>query len=185
MTEAAKPLKVAILAMGGQGGGVLANWLIEAAERSGCLAQSTAVPGVAQRTGATLYYLEIVPGGKNAEPAPVLALMPVPGHVDVVVAGELAEAGRALQRGLITPQRTAAIVSTHRDYAIDEKSAPADGRVDSERLAAIVQRKCQAIRRLRHGGPGRGNGQRHQFSAARRHCRAPAHCPSAGRSARR
>ncbi|MDE0065170.1 MAG: indolepyruvate oxidoreductase subunit beta family protein [Gammaproteobacteria bacterium] len=138
MTEAAKPLKVAILAMGGQGGGVLANWLIEAAERSGCLAQSTAVPGVAQRTGATVYYLEIVPGGKNAEPAPVLALMPVPGHVDVVVAGELAEAGRALQRGLITPQRTAAIVSTHRDYAIDEKSAPADGRVDSERLAAIV-----------------------------------------------
>ena len=70
--------------------------------------------------------------------APVLALMPVPGHVDVVVAGELAEVGRALQRGLITPQRTAAIVSTHRDYAIDEKSAPADGRVDSERLAAIV-----------------------------------------------
>ena len=138
MTGAAKPLKVAILAMGGQGGGVLANWLVEAAERSGCLAQATAVPGVAQRTGATVYYLEIVPGGQEAEAAPVLALMPVPGHVDLVVAGELAEAGRALQRGLITPQRTAAIVSTHRDYAIGEKSAPADGRVDSERLATIV-----------------------------------------------
>ncbi|MCY4566562.1 MAG: 2-oxoacid:acceptor oxidoreductase family protein, partial [Gammaproteobacteria bacterium] len=124
MSEAAKPLKIAILAMGGQGGGVLANWLIEGAERSGCLAQSTAVPGVAQRTGATVYYLEIAPGGKSADANPILALMPVPGHVDVVVAGELAEAGRALQRGLITPQRTTAVVSTHRDYAIGEKSAP-------------------------------------------------------------
>ncbi len=139
----AKPLKVAILAMGGQGGGVLVNWLIEAAERSGCLVQSTAVPGVAQRTGATVYYLEIVPGARKTEPAPILALMPVPGDVDVVVAGELAEAGRALQRGLITPERTALIVSTHRDYAIGEKSAPGDGRVDAERLAAIVMENAR------------------------------------------
>ena len=139
MSDSAKPIKVAILAMGGQGGGVLANWLIEAAERSGCLAQSTAVPGVAQRTGATVYYLEVFPHRQSADGAPILALMPVPGHVDVVVAGELAEAGRALQRGLITPRRTAAIVSTHRDYAIGEKSAPGDGRVDSERLTEIVR----------------------------------------------
>ena len=143
MNEAAKPLKIAILAMGGQGGGVLANWLIEAAERSGCLAQSTAVPGVAQRTGATVYYLEVAPGAESAKANPVLALMPVPGHVDVVVAGELAEAGRALQRGLITPGRTAAIVSTHRDYAIGEKSAPGDGRVDSERLAEVVRESAR------------------------------------------
>ncbi len=143
MNEAAKPLKIAILAMGGQGGGVLANWLIECAERCGCLAQSTAVPGVAQRTGATVYYLEIAAGGENAEANPILALMPVPGHVDVVVAGELAEAGRALQRGLITPQRTTAVVSTHRDYAIGEKSAPSDGRVDSERLEEVVRESAR------------------------------------------
>ena len=143
MSEAAKPLKIAILAMGGQGGGVLANWLIEGAERCGCLAQSTAVPGVAQRTGATVYYLEIAAGGENAEANPILALMPVPGHVDVVVAGELAEAGRALQRGLITPRRTTAVVSTHRDYAIGEKSAPSDGRVDSERLAEVVRESAR------------------------------------------
>ena len=143
MNEAAKPLKIAILAMGGQGGGVLANWLIEGAERCGCLAQSTAVPGVAQRTGATVYYLEIASGGENAEANPILALMPVPGHVDVVVAGELAEAGRALQRGLITPQRTTAVVSTHRDYAIGEKSAPSDGRVDSERLEEVVRESAR------------------------------------------
>ena len=133
-----KPLKIAILAMGGQGGGVLANWLIEAAGRAGYLAQSTAVPGVAQRTGATIYYLEIAPKGERAGDQPVLALMPVPGHVDVVIAGELVEAGRAVLRGLITRERTVAIVSTHRDYAIDEKTAPGDGRVDSERIATGV-----------------------------------------------
>lgn len=143
MAEAAKPLKIAILAMGGQGGGVLANWLIEAAEGSGCLAQSTAVPGVAQRTGATVYYLEVFPRAEHAAGPPVLALMPVPGHVDVVIAGELAEAGRAVLRGLVTPERTTVIVSTHRDFAIDEKSAPGDGRVDSERLASIVEQSAR------------------------------------------
>ena len=138
MDDAVTPLKIAIVAMGGQGGGVLANWLIEVAERSGCLAQSTAVPGVAQRTGATVYYLEVLPRSETTEGSAVLALMPVPGHVDVVVAGELAEAGRAVLRGLVTPQRTTVIVSTHRDYTVGEKSAVGDGRVDSERLACLV-----------------------------------------------
>ena len=138
MDGANKPLKIAILAMGGQGGGVLANWLIEAAERAGYLAQSTAVPGVAQRTGATVYYLEIAPRDDIPGEQSVLALMPVPGHVDVVIAGELAEAGRAALRGLITSARTVAIVSTHRDYAIGEKTAPGDGRVESGRIAAAV-----------------------------------------------
>lgn len=143
MGDAAKPTKIAILAMGGQGGGVLCNWLIEVAERSGYLAQSTAVPGVAQRTGATVYYLEVFPRRDSSDVAPVLALMPVPGHVDIVVAGELAEAGRAVLRGLITPQRTAVIVSTHRDYTVGEKSVPGDGRVDAERLTAVIRENAR------------------------------------------
>ena len=143
MGDGVTPLKIAILAMGGQGGGVLANWLIDVAERSGCLAQSTAVPGVAQRTGATVYYLEVLPRSETTEEPPVLALMPVPGHVDVVVAGELAEAGRAVMRGLVTPQRTAVIVSTHRDYAVGEKSAVGDGRVDSVKLARLVEENAK------------------------------------------
>jgi len=35
-----------------------------------------------------------------------MALMPVSGDVDCVLASELAEAGRATQRGLVTPDRT-------------------------------------------------------------------------------
>ena len=133
-----EPIKVAILAMGGQGGGVLSNWLIQVAERSGYLAQSTSVPGVAQRTGATVYYLEFFPRDAVGDDPAVLALMPVPGRVDLVVAGELIEGGRAVLRGLITPDRTTALVSTHRDYAIGEKTALGDGRANTDRIMEAV-----------------------------------------------
>ena len=124
--------------MGGQGGGVLSNWLIQAAERSGYLAQSTSVPGVAQRTGATVYYLEFFPRDAVGDDPAVLALMPVPGRVDLVIAGELIEGGRAVLRGLITPDRTTALVSTHRDYAIGEKTALGDGRANTDRIMEAV-----------------------------------------------
>ena len=133
-----EPIKIAILAMGGQGGGVLSNWLIQVAERSGYLAQSTSVPGVAQRTGATVYYLEFFPRDAVGDDPAVLALMPVPGRVDLVIAGELIEGGRAVLRGLITPDRTTALVSTHRDYAIGEKTAPGDGRANTDRIMEAV-----------------------------------------------
>ena len=61
MTQQQQPIKIAILAMGGEGGGVLADWLIAAATAQGFPVQSTSVPGVAQRTGATNYYIEIYP----------------------------------------------------------------------------------------------------------------------------
>ena len=54
-------ISLAILAMGGQGGGVLADWIVSLAESQGWAAQSTSVPGVAQRTGATIYYIETAP----------------------------------------------------------------------------------------------------------------------------
>ena len=54
-------ISIAVLAVGGQGGGVLSNWLIQLAEANGWRAQNTSVPGVAQRTGATIYYIEMFP----------------------------------------------------------------------------------------------------------------------------
>ena len=123
-----KPLSIAILAMGGQGGGVLADWIVEVAEAEGCVAQSTSVPGVAQRTGATIYYIEALPPRDGV--APILSLMPTPGDVDVVMAAELMEAGRSVLRGLVTPDRTTLIASTHRALAIAEKAAPGDGTGD-------------------------------------------------------
>lgn len=126
---------IAILAMGGEGGGVLADWLVDLAEHQGYVAQTTSVPGVAQRTGATVYYVELYPRSQiPPQQSPVLALAPFPGHVDLVVASELMEAGRALQRGLVHPQRTTLVTSTHRVYSMTEKIAMADGRVSSEAL---------------------------------------------------
>ena len=138
LSVAAQPIKIAILAMGGEGGGVLADWIVDMGEQNGYVAQATSVPGVAQRTGATIYYVEIFPKDRTGQDCgqPVLALMPLPGDVDVVLASELMEAGRAVQRGLVTPDRTILIASTHRVYSIAEKMAIGDGRVDSSELMA-------------------------------------------------
>jgi indolepyruvate ferredoxin oxidoreductase beta subunit len=127
--------------MGGEGGGVLADWIVDLGEHNGHIAQTTSVPGVAQRTGATIYYVELYPKAQAERDsgAPVLALMPLPGDVDVVLASELMEAGRAVQRGLVTPERTTLIASTHRVYSIAEKTALGDGRVDGEQLISHAQ----------------------------------------------
>lgn len=140
-------ISIAMLAMGGEGGGVLADWLVDLAESEGYLAQATSVPGVAQRTGATLYYVELFPAAAAhaAGAEPVLALMPTPGEVDVVIASELMEAGRAIQRGLVTDDRTTLVASTHRVYSMTEKTAMADGRVDS---AALLDAGRAAARRF-------------------------------------
>jgi indolepyruvate ferredoxin oxidoreductase, beta subunit len=131
-----KPLSIAILAMGGQGGGVLTDWIVAVAEASGWHAQSTSVPGVAQRTGTTLYYIEMLP--PRGPKAPVFALMPTPGDVDVVIAAELMEAGRAVLRGLVTPERTLLIASTHRAYAVAETEKPGNAIGDPQAVSAAL-----------------------------------------------
>jgi indolepyruvate ferredoxin oxidoreductase beta subunit len=135
-----RPIKLTIAALGGQGGGVLANWLIGIAESEGYIAQTTSVPGVAQRTGATIYYLEFFPQAAAVEAGrdPIMALMPVAGDVDCVLASELAEAGRAIQRGLVTKDKTTLIASSHRSYSISEKSAMGDGSADEKQLIELV-----------------------------------------------
>src|SRR6476620_3038782 len=131
-----QPIKIAIMAMGGEGGGVLADWIVDLAEHNGWLAQATSVPGVAQRTGATIYYVELFPAAAAgvAGTEPVLAWMPMPGDVDIVLASELMEAARAVQRGLVTADRTTLIASTHRVWSITEKTALGDGRVSAAAL---------------------------------------------------
>jgi indolepyruvate ferredoxin oxidoreductase, beta subunit len=128
--EAPRAIRLAILAMGGEGGGVLADWIADLAEHQGYVAQATSVPGVAQRTGATIYYLELFPRTAMTDHDPILALMPVPGDVDIVIASELMEAARAIERGLVTPDRTVLIASTNRVYAMTEKIALGDGRAE-------------------------------------------------------
>jgi Pyruvate/2-oxoacid:ferredoxin oxidoreductase gamma subunit/NAD-dependent dihydropyrimidine dehydrogenase PreA subunit len=65
---------------------------------------------------------------------PVLALSPGVGDVDMVVASELLEAGRAISSGFVTTDRTLLLASTSRVYLTVEKMQMADGRYDCERL---------------------------------------------------
>lgn len=145
----ARPITIAVLAMGGEGGGVLADWVVAVAEKAGYHAQTTSVAGVAQRTGATVYYAELYPpvshGDAAGRPEPVLSVFPSPGEVDVVVASELMECGRAVQRGFATPDRTTLIASTNRVYSIDEKMHLGDGRVDSAQLLEAAGRAAERL----------------------------------------
>ncbi|HZE60859.1 MAG TPA: indolepyruvate oxidoreductase subunit beta family protein [Burkholderiales bacterium] len=129
-----RPIAILIAALGGEGGGVLADWIIAAASARDYPVQSTSIPGVAQRTGATTYYVEIYPAKISELGArrPVMTLTPAPCHVDVMVASELLEAGRAMQNGFVTRERTTLIASTHRVYTVAEKMQMGDGRFDSE-----------------------------------------------------
>ena len=145
-----RSISILIGALGGQGGGVLAEWLVDAATRAGYVAQATSIPGVAQRTGATTYYVEVFPTPRSAlgGRSPVLGLYPVPGRVDLAIASELLEAGRMLQAGFISADRTWLIASTSRTLTTAEKMAQGDGRVSSERLldtARATSRRLDAF----------------------------------------
>jgi indolepyruvate ferredoxin oxidoreductase beta subunit len=141
-----RPISVLIAALGGEGGGVLTDWIVAAAARSGFPVQSTSIPGVAQRTGATTYYVEIlpVPTPSPTRGRPVLALTPGVGDVDIVISSELMEAGRAIAAGFVTPDRTLMIASTSRAYLVVEKMAMGDGRYDSTRLIKAVEQHSHA-----------------------------------------
>ena len=129
-TPVQRPFTLLIAALGGEGGGVLQGWLVECARAAGLAVQATSVPGVAQRTGATSYYLEVATAAGGT---PVFALSPVAGAVDVVLASELLEAGRMLERGFVS-ERTTLITSSSRVYTNLEKMHGGDGRFDAERL---------------------------------------------------
>jgi indolepyruvate ferredoxin oxidoreductase beta subunit len=131
-----RPLTILIGALGGEGGGVLTDWLVAAAMAADLPVQSTSIPGVAQRTGATTYYVEIFPttNAALAGRRPVLGLYPCPGDIDVAIASELLEAGRAIENGYVTADRTTLIAATHRVYAVAEKQVMADGRFDAMRI---------------------------------------------------
>src|SRR5471032_2887841 len=135
-----KPITILIGALGGDGGGVLCDWIISAAHAQGIGVQATQIPGVAQRTGATTYYLEVLPAGAVQQ---TMALNPAIGEVDVALATELLEAGRMIFNGFVTPERTVLIASTHRVLAISERGAMGDGSFDVGRLLRAVKERSK------------------------------------------
>lgn len=137
-----RALTLVIGALGGEGGGVLADWVVKAAAAQQFPVQSTSIPGVAQRTGATSYYIEIYPATRDQldGKSPVMAMYATPGNMDLVIASEIMEAGRMIENGMATPDRTTLIASTHRVYTILEKSAMGDGLFDASKVLAAADR---------------------------------------------
>ena len=135
------PITILVTALGGEGGGVLAEWLVETATRAGHGVQSTSIPGVAQRTGATTYYVEVFPvpdaalGGRR----PVFSLNPVPGAIDLLASSELLETVRQIGIGMATPERTHILTSTSRSLTVAEKMQLGDGRLADGDLLGIVR----------------------------------------------
>jgi len=129
-------LSLLIPAVGGQGGGVLLEWIVDAALADGYPVHGTSIPGVAQRTGSTTYYVELSTerGGTGEDGAPIFSLYPVPGALDVLLAPEFVEVGRSIELGFPSPARTTVIASTHRLYSIHEKIATGRGIHSIERL---------------------------------------------------
>ncbi len=141
MTSNLQPISLLICALGGEGGGVLTEWLVETARHAGYAAQSTSIPGVAQRTGATTYYVEVFPtplkdlGGRR----PVFSLNPVPGALDALLSSELLETTRQIGNGMSHAQRTLVLTSSSRTLTTLERMQLGDGRADSEQLLQVVR----------------------------------------------
>lgn len=145
-----KPISILLCALGGEGGGVLADWLVEAARHGGYPAQATSIPGVAQRTGATTYYLEIFPVPLSALEGhqPVFGLNPLPGRLDLMVSSELLESVRQVSLGLTAPECTLLISAGNRVLTTQEKMHLADGRLSDAALIEILQqhtRQCHVL----------------------------------------
>ncbi|MDB5829612.1 MAG: putative indolepyruvate oxidoreductase subunit, partial [Variovorax sp.] len=139
--NASRPITLLICALGGEGGGVLTEWLVDIARHAGYAAQSTSIPGVAQRTGATTYYVEVFPlplvqlGGRK----PVFSLSPVPGALDGIVSSELLETTRQIGNGMSAPERTLVITSSSRTLTTAERMQTGDGRADDAALLGVVK----------------------------------------------
>ena len=141
-----QPISLLLCALGGEGGGVLTEWLVETARHAGYPVQATSIPGVAQRTGATTYYLEVYPvrqaelGGRK----PVLGLYPVPGRLDALVSSELLETVRQISLGHASAERTLVVTSSARALTTLEKMQPGDGRRDAQELRRLVAKHSRA-----------------------------------------
>jgi indolepyruvate ferredoxin oxidoreductase beta subunit len=135
-----QPLSLLLCALGGEGGGVLADWLVAVARQAGHAVQATSIPGVAQRTGATTYYLEIMPTPSSALGArqPVLGLNPLPGRLDALVSSELLETARQIGLGMVSSQRTLVISASNRTLTTSEKMVMGDGRRDEAGLLQLL-----------------------------------------------
>lgn len=151
-----RPICVLVAALGGQGGGVLADWLVTAARLDGLAAQATSIPGVAQRTGATTYYFEMYPQ-QELPTRPVFSIYPAAGAVDLMVSFEPMEAARALSAGFVS-RETTLITARERIFSTAEKIKPGDGTVSVVPVITALRRCAGTMKAVNMSAAARGAG---------------------------
>jgi len=119
-------VRVLIGTVGGQGGGVLSDWLVRGLLNAGWQPQSVGLLGLSQRAGTVIYYVEANPEGDTP---PILSPFAVPGDVDLILAQEFLELGRLLQGGFAAKD-CSIIANTYRYLGTLEKM-PAEGGIFS------------------------------------------------------
>ncbi|MEY4294342.1 MAG: hypothetical protein RLY82_30, partial [Pseudomonadota bacterium] len=139
MTAKNSPITLLICALGGEGGGVLSEWLVDVARHAGYAAQATSIPGVAQRTGATTYYIEVFPTPLSEHTRkPIFSLNPVPGQLHALISSELLETARQVTNGMTAKSATHIITSSARAFTTAERMVLGDGRVDDDKLIQLI-----------------------------------------------
>ena len=158
--SAQRSICLLLCALGGEGGGVLSDWLIATARRAGYAAQKTSIPGVAQRTGATTYYVEVfpVPIAQLDGRKPVFSLYPVPGMVDALISSELLETVRQTGLGMADAQHTIIVSSSARSLTTTERMQMGDCRVDSGKLIEVLRANSRELHLLDMASVSRDTG---------------------------
>lgn len=131
-----KSVRVLIGTVGGQGGGVLSDWLVRGLLNAGWDAMSIGLLGLSQRAGTVTYYCEATSERRDS---PVRSVFAVPGDVNLILGQELLELGRLLAGGYASDD-CVIVGNTARTYTTLEKMPAEDGIYDSEIIVAAARR---------------------------------------------
>ena len=137
----------------------------------------TSIPGVAQRTGSTTYYVELATERRRRRPSPSRSI-PCPARSTCCWRPEFLEVGRMIELGFVSPARTTIIACTHRLYSIHEKIATGRAIYPAEGLRRAAETAARAAGGLRRAGAGARARHRGERGAAGRAGRQPACCRS-------
>ncbi len=130
-------IKILIPAVGGQGGGVLTEWLVQLFLIEGFEVQGVGLPGLSQRGGSTIYYLESYSKVEPDAKPIIFSQYPLPGDIDIILAQEFLELGRVLELGYGS-DKTTIVSSTHRIYSTLEKMPLSSGIYSDENLHKLA-----------------------------------------------
>ncbi|MCS7223429.1 MAG: 2-oxoacid:acceptor oxidoreductase family protein [Armatimonadetes bacterium] len=131
-----EPLTVLISAVGGQGGQLFAQWLFEAGRQAGYYPVGVGLPGLSQREGATVYYIEFF-----KDPVSTCFFSPFPekGNTHLVIGLEFLELVRTIREGYLAPDGFV-FGSRHRVLTTEEKMPLKGGHLTDQAAQALVKR---------------------------------------------